>query len=277
MSLTKFAGTIAMMLFALNQARAEGPTLQTLWVPIAKRVQAKIDAGKTSESDFTNELADWDKLISTLDRDKTNQIAFLIYQQADFYLTLFHDLEKSEPLYRKVSQEYPGYQLAGQAAEQADGLEHELAAKRIHDSLTPGTVFPDFAERDLDGKSLSVSNYTGKVVLVDFWATWCPRCVIEMPAIVKLYQAQHGQGLEIIGVCLNKTEERDQLAAYLKKNSGMKWPQYFDGLYWANKLAVKYGVIETPSNILIGRDGKIIGIDLHDTDLKNAITKALGS
>jgi thiol-disulfide isomerase/thioredoxin len=134
-------------------------------------------------------------------------------------------------------------------------------------------VFPDFAESDLDGKPLSVASRKGKVVLVDFWATWCGPCRAELPNVIKTYQKHHADGFEIIGVSLDS--ERDKLDAFLKQQDGMTWPQYYDGKGWGNKLAGQYGVEAIPFALLIGTDGKIIGKELRGDELEDAVAKAL--
>ncbi|MDR3459739.1 MAG: TlpA disulfide reductase family protein [Verrucomicrobiae bacterium] len=275
MSFKKLAAAAVALLAIVNLIQADDATVLAQENSIIMRIQAKIDAHKTAESDFKPELADLDGLIAAQDRGNTNVLAGLLYKKAEFYLVALKDTDKSEKLYREVSENYPTYRLAGVAANMAGQIRLDIEKRHIQEALKPGTAFPDFSVTGMDGKSLSVSNYAGKIVLVDMWATWCPRCLIELPSIIKLYQADHAQGLEIIGVTLDKTEDRPKLDAFLKKNSDMKWPEYFDGLYWDNHLAVKYGVTETPWNALIDRDGKIIGINLHDDELKDAISKAL--
>jgi len=109
-------------------------------------------------------------------------------------------------------------------------------------------------------------------VLLDFWATWCGPCVRELPSVIKTYDAHHKQGFEIIGISLDK--DRKKLASFTKENN-MTWPQYFDGLGWQNKLAVKYGVSSIPATYLLNGAGTIIGKDLRGEDLEQAVAKAL--
>jgi len=158
----------------------------------------------------------------------------------------------------------------------ASSLQPELRALAGAEQggLAVGAVFPDFAEKDLNGQPLSVAQFKGKVVLVDFWATWCGPCRAELPNVIATYQKYHDQGFEVIGVSLDS--DREKLAAYLKKQTGMVWPQYFDGEGWHNKLAVKYGVEAIPFAVLIGPDGKIIGEALRGEALSAAAAGALG-
>ena len=122
-----------------------------------------------------------------------------------------------------------------------------------------GTKFPDFEVKDLADKPLSIANYKGKVVLLDFWATWCPPCRAELPNVIKTYEAHHKDGFEIIGISLD--QDREKLTAFIKEKN-MTWPQYFDGKGSQNKLAVKYGVLGIPATYLLDGQGNIIGKEL---------------
>ena len=106
----------------------------------------------------------------------------------------------------------------------------------------------------LDGSKIDLAKLRGKVVLVDFWATWCPPCVEEVPELVKTYEKFHEQGLEIVGISLDK--DKDALEKFLKENK-MTWPQYFDGGGWENKIAQRFKIQSVPTMWLLGRDGKL--------------------
>jgi hypothetical protein len=93
--------------------------------------------------------------------------------------------------------------------------------------------------------------------------------------VVATYAKYHDQGFEVIGVSLDKDGDKDKLLSFLKDND-MTWSQYFDGQYWQNKLAVKYGIESIPATILIDGQGKIIGRDLRGDALAQAVATALG-
>ena len=94
----------------------------------------------------------------------------------------------------------------------------------------------------------------------------------ELPNVIKTYEAHHKQGFEIIGISLDKDQEK--LASFTKEKN-MTWPQYFDGLVWENKLAVKYGINSIPATFLLDGQGTIIGKDLRGEALEQAVAKAL--
>lgn len=125
---------------------------------------------------------------------------------------------------------------------------------------------------DLENKPLRLDQYRGKVVLLDFWATWCGPCVAEMPNIVAAYNKYKGQGFDIIGVSLD--EDRAVFSAFIK-NHKLSWRQVFDGKGAESALRRLYGVQAIPFTVLIGRDGKIAALGAYGSALEPAIRAAL--
>ena len=145
----------------------------------------------------------------------------------------------------------------------------------MHDPrLVPGAKPFTLAAKDLSGKPLSLAQYKGKVVLMDFWATWCGPCVGEMPNAIAAYKKYHAQGFDIVGISLDQS--RPALTAFITKNK-MPWRQVFDGKGWNSAVPRQYGVTAIPFGLLIGRDGKIAALDVRGPALTAAIQKALAN
>ena len=121
-----------------------------------------------------------------------------------------------------------------------------------------GQVLPDFLSViDLDGKPISLADYRGKVVLLDFWAVWCGPCLGEIPNIKAVYEKYHNQGFDVIGVSF------DEDAAVLREFIAEKeipWRQILDGGGFGGTFAKQYGVHSIPAPFLIDREGKVLSV-----------------
>ena len=123
----------------------------------------------------------------------------------------------------------------------------------------------------VDGSKVDLATMKGKVVLVDFWATWCPPCRGEVPGVVAAYKKYHDKGFEIVGVSLD--QDKDKLLAFTKEHE-MVWPQYFDGQGWDNDVSKSFGIDSIPAMWLVGKDGKLITTNARE-DLDGDVAKAL--
>jgi thiol-disulfide isomerase/thioredoxin len=110
----------------------------------------------------------------------------------------------------------------------------------------------------VDGTSVDLSEMKGKVVLIDFWATWCGPCVGEIPHVVEAYKKYHDKGFEIVGISLDRSKEK--LMDFTQKN-GMTWPQYFDGQGWKNQISSANGIHSIPAMWLIDKNGNLVSKD----------------
>lgn len=248
------------------------PVLEQLQA-LVETVRTKLKAGDTSEADFTNELKQFDALIAKNPNAKPDDLAQIALLKAMLYLQVFDEPAKGTALLKKIKTDYPTSKIAGRVDMMLQQIAKQSAAKKIQDKLKPGSEFPDFNVKSLDGKPLSVASHKGHIVLVDFWATWCGPCRAELPNVIETYKKYHDKGFDIIGVSLDS--DKDKLESFLKKQDGMTWPQYFDGKGWSNTLAEKYGVEAIPFTILVGPDGKIIGTNLRGEKLGEAVSSAL--
>jgi thiol-disulfide isomerase/thioredoxin len=243
---------------------------------LVQQVNDQIKAGKTSETDLQPELKQFDVLIAAHKKDASpDVVAAITFAKARVYLEVLGDFQTGAQLVKEIKADY-GSTPYGKNADAVLAQIDEMAQQpKLSPEVASGLPFPDFTEKDLAGNPLSVAALKGKVVLIDFWATWCGPCRAELPNVISTYDQYHSQGFEIIGVSLD--DQRNLVDTFLKQQKGMSWPQYYDGQGWNNKLAQKYQVKAIPCTILIGRDGKIIGTYLHGGKLKAAVADALAA
>jgi len=136
-----------------------------------------------------------------------------------------------------------------------------------------GALAPDLAFENPEGKILKLSDLRGKVVLLDFWASWCRPCRMENPNVVKAYHKYHDKGFEIYSVSIDKDK-----TSWVKaiEADGLVWPYHVSDLgYWQSKPLQIYGVSSVPNTFLIGKDGRIIAKNLRGAALENALKELL--
>jgi thiol-disulfide isomerase/thioredoxin len=168
------------------------------------------------------------------------------------------DPAKAEAIYNQLANS-SNQQIAAQAA---------AALKMLNLARQP----LDLKFTALDGTSIDLNNMRGKVVLVDFWATWCGPCMREVPNVVAAYQKYHDQGFEVIGISLDHDSDA---VLRVTKAKGMVWPQYFDGKGWQNSISTSFGIGSIPTMWLVGKDGLIADTQARD-NLEPEIEKLLG-
>ena len=147
---------------------------------------------------------------------------------------------------------------------------HEVVERMLSTNI--GQFAPEISLPSPDGKEIALSSLKGKLVLIDFWASWCGPCRKEMPNVVKIYSKFKNKGFEIYGVSLDQDKEK-WMEAITK--DGINWPQVSDLKYWDNVAAKIYNVQGIPYTVLIDKDGKIIAKNLRGQELEKKIAEVL--
>lgn len=142
-------------------------------------------------------------------------------------------------------------------------------------TTSPGVQAPSINLPDINGKQVSLADFKGKYVLLDFWASWCKPCRAENPNLVKTYNANHSKGFEILGISLDEENSKDKWLDAIKQD-GLTWPQANDLKGGRGEAVQSYGIKTIPSNFLIGPDGKIVAANLRGEALNKKLEELLG-
>jgi len=144
------------------------------------------------------------------------------------------------------------------------------------EGLKVGQPAPEISLPTPAGDTVALSSLRGKLVLVDFWATWCAPCIKEQPELKALYEKYNGgtkdSRFEIFGVSLDKSRD-NWLKAIDRFN--IDWIQVSDLMFWKSPVAKDYAIQELPFNVLIGEQGDIVAINLHGKELEEFIAAAM--
>lgn len=148
----------------------------------------------------------------------------------------------------------------------------EEEMKRLSNLLPVGSMAPEIRQNTPEGGTFALSELRGKVVLIDFWASWCRPCRMENPNVKRVYEKYHSKGFEILGVSLDRAQDAWIMAI---QQDELPWKHVSDLGFWNNAAAQEYGVSSIPFTVLVDREGKIIDKGLRGDQLEGKLAELL--
>ena len=153
----------------------------------------------------------------------------------------------------------------------AKELAHSIAVNKL---TGIGQTALDFTQTDTSGNPISLHDFKGKYVLVDFWASWCHPCREENPNVVKAFSKYKDKNFTVLSVSLDQPTGKDKWLKAIHEDH-LTWSHVSDLKFWNNAVAKQYDIGSIPSNLLIGPDGKIVAKDLHGDELDKKLSEVL--
>jgi thiol-disulfide isomerase/thioredoxin len=225
-------------------------------IATSKKDSATMDSiNKAIEAPYMKMISGHQKRVSEVVAKHSNSLAALVGIQQ---LTPDDYIELYKKVYADLSARFPGSKYLANLKKNVDS----------YSQVIDGSVAPDFTLTTAEGKPMALSSLKGKIVLIDFWASWCGPCRKENPNVINVYKKYHPKGFEIIGVSLD--DKADKWKEAIAKD-GLPWFHVSDLKGWQSEVAMLYGVDAIPFTVLLDREGKIIAKGLRAKKLEDKL------
>lgn len=263
-SSSKVSGSPEQDLYTPYAAEGEKEQTQVMDELTAKYGKDFVNHPDPKDSRYKQLLSDYDSLSKPMEAlDSTRLVTFIQAHPASFVSVFLLDGASRNMDISRLESLYAGLDATYRDTKNAKHIVSTIAAMKI---TAIGQTAPDFSMPDTAGQAVKLSDFRGKYVLLDFWASWCGPCRAENPNVVKIFNEYKGKNFTILSVSLDQPGKKDAWLNAIHKD-GLTWTHVSDLKFWNSAAVILYGISAVPSNFLLDPEGKIIGKNLRGEEL----------